>query len=126
MIDQFKNWLNNFEECVNNKDYNSAKALYGYSAKNFGTRNSYSSNMDEYVENQWKVVWELSRMFKFNDVIDFNQYCNYVAVTWQNETKNGSVFTLRQGRATFIFENFNGNLLCVHSHFSTLENINSM
>jgi hypothetical protein len=126
MIDQITNWLNNFEKCVTNKDYNSAKALYSYSAKNFGTRNSYSSNMDEYVENQWKVVWELSRMFKFNDIIDYNKHCNYVSVTWQNETKIGSVFTLRQGRATFIFENFSGNLRCVHSHFSTLENIYSI
>ena len=120
------NWLNNFEKCVVSKDYNSAKALYSYSAKNFGSRSNYSSNIDEYVQNQWKVVWEVSRMFKFNDIIECNKNCNYVAVTWQHETKIGSTFTLRQGRATFIFKNFSGNLLCVHSHFSVLEDINGI
>ena len=119
-------WLKNFEKCVVNKDYNSGKALYSYSAKNFGSISSYSSNIDEYAQKQWKVVWEISRAFKFNDIIDYCEDGKYVAVTWQNETKIGSFFSLRQGRATFIFENYKSNLLCVHSHFSTLENTNIM
>jgi ketosteroid isomerase-like protein len=120
MIQSILSFLNEFEKCVVNKDYSAAKNLYSKSAKNFGTRVDFSSSIDDYVERQWNAVWEISRNFRFNDLLFCDESLNYCLVTWQNETLIDSLFTLRQGRATFIFDKSQRELLCVHSHFSNI------
>lgn len=120
MSTEILTWLSDFQNAVVKRDFASGRNLYSESPNMFGTRVNFSTNIQEYFEQQWRVIWESSWDFKFTKIIEINTNANmgFCAVTWSNMTRVGTEPIYREGRATFIFQNLDGKLQAVHSHIS--------
>ena len=119
-IYSIQNWLNEFERVVNARDYEQGLSMYGKSAVMFGTRVVTSSDVHEYAEKQWRLIWNSSHNFKFSNIVQVIELedLKTCAVLWTNTTVIGKKVDLRMGRATFIFQKYDRGLVAVHSHFS--------
>jgi ketosteroid isomerase-like protein len=119
-IYNIKDWLIEFESSVNNLDFERALSLYVESALLFGTRVSISSDIHDYVDKQWRPIWNASTNFKFTaiELIIESEDLQICAVLWSNSTKIKMRTLARKGRATLIFRKSDGGLKAIHSHFS--------
>ena len=119
-IYRVKDWLMEFESSVNHRDFERALSLYAESVLLFGTRVSISSDANEYVDKQWRPIWNASTNFKFTTIeqIVESEDLQTCAVLWSNATKIKMRTVKRMGRATLIFQKSKDGLKAVHSHFS--------
>lgn len=115
-----ENWLSNFEESVNNRDFKRALGLYSDNAILFGSRVPVSQSIVEYSDLQWSLIWNSSQNFRISKILQLieTDEIKTCAVLWTIETEIDAIIKKRSGRATFIFRRGARALAAVHSHFS--------
>ena len=119
-------WLKTWENKVQNKDFESAKNLFGNDVVSFGTWMNVVEGLEKLCANQWKNVWPTINNFKFLTDSLYIQIspdrllANSILVCDSTGYKrNGSSFK-RNGRATVTLKrvNINDAWKCIHTHFS--------
>lgn len=115
-----RDWLNAFEQAVRKRDFSAGIDLYDNRSTLFGTRVRWSQSVEEYYENQWKVIWNSSSDFRFNQTLQVHDSGAIVtcALLWLNNTVIDDLAVSRSGRATFVLERKMHEILAIHSHFS--------
>ena len=119
-------WFELWENYVVNKDFESAKNLFGNDVVSFGTWMNVVEGLEKLCANQWKSVWPTINNFKF--LIDTlyiqispDRLLANSIVIWDSTgcKKNGNSFK-RDGRATVTLKrnNINDAWKCIHTHFS--------
>ena len=113
-------WLRLFEKYVREKEFDKAKAMYKKSSDLFGTRVTYSSDIEEYQQLQWSKIWNVSEHFTIDKLIKtgVGDPYSFAVALWRNTTVVDQKKIERSGRATFVFEAEEGKLRAIHSHFS--------
>jgi len=113
-------WLETFRDAVQTRNFDLGLSLYSKQSVLFGTRVRLSTDMNSYLEVQWKPIWNSSVNFEFTEIVQFEESGDLVscATTWRNNTTIDGQVVSRTGRATFVFRSFDGTLLAIHSHFS--------
>ena len=119
-------WFKTWEKNVQNKDFESAKNLFGNDVVSFGTWMNVVEGLEKLCANQWKSVWPTINNFKFLTDTLYIQispdrlFANSIVV-WDSTgyKKNGNSFK-RNGRATVTLKrnNINDAWKCIHTHFS--------
>ena len=119
-------WFKTWENKVQNKDFESAKNLFGNDVVSFGTWMNVVEGLEKLCANQWKSVWPTINNFKFLTDTLYIQIspdrllANSILV-WDSTgyKKNGSSFK-RNGRATVTLKRIkiNDAWKCIHTHFS--------
>ena len=119
-------WFKTWENKVQNKDFESAKNLFGNDVVSFGTWMNVVEGLEKLCANQWKSVWPTINNFKFlTDTlyiqISPDRLLANSILFWDSTgyKKNGSSFK-RNGRATATLKrnNINDAWKCIHTHFS--------
>ena len=119
-------WFKTWENKVQNKDFKSAKNLFGNDVVSFGTWMNVVEGLEKLCANQWKSVWPTINNFKFltNTLyiqISPDRLLANSIVVWDSTgcKKNGNSFK-RNGRATVTLKrnNINDTWKCIHTHFS--------
>jgi hypothetical protein len=109
-------WLNDFTECINQRDYERAELLFDQKVISFGTVGRRMMGLKELREQQWEKRWPLNQNFKFGDVsLLVGAPYLIIAVSWECKELDGRE---RQGRATIVLLPFLDKLICRHTHFS--------
>jgi ketosteroid isomerase-like protein len=113
-------WLDAFQNAVRERNFDRGLELYAETPVLFGTRVRVSDNTREYLEAQWKPIWNSSDGFEFTEVLQVEQSENLVtcATIWANVTEIDGQKVSRRGRATFVFRKTDQGLIAVQSHFS--------
>lgn len=118
-----KLWLESFQLCVNQRDYELARSMFSPSVIGFGTVAYMTTGIDELVSEQWEKRWPLNESFQFDlehaKMIPCMPYV-MAALMWSSKEADG---TERKGRATLMLiakKDADGpiELRCCHSHFS--------
>ncbi|HTL28255.1 MAG TPA: nuclear transport factor 2 family protein [Tepidisphaeraceae bacterium] len=117
-----RQWLANFSEVVQRRDYDAGRELFADHVAAFGTIARIVRGLDRLQKQQWSKVWGNTRGYRFDLdelVVDGTSDLIWLAVPWRGEGLNadGSTFP-RTGRVTFILQNIQVQWLCVHSHHS--------
>ena len=113
-------WLKSFEISVKNRDFAKAQALYDSQATLFGTVVVMSQSTEDYQKNQWAVMWNTSKNFKFTEIlrIDVFDSVAIISTMWENTTLVNEEWIERSGRASLCLIKANEQLKAIHSHFS--------
>jgi len=113
-------WLHEFQRCIRKHDYAGAKKLFHANTIGFDTRQGRANSLNDLCEQQWKKSWEFQVGFEF-----LIQGANLIpapglfiiVIEWEaHSTIIGG--NRKHGRSTFVLVDFEGKLLCVHSHNS--------
>jgi len=113
-------WLKSFEFSVKNRDFAKAQALYDSQATLFGTLVGMSQSTENYKKNQWEVIWNTSKNFKFTEIlrIDVFDSVAIISTMWKNTTLVNEEWIERSGRASLCLIKANEQVKAIHSHFS--------
>jgi hypothetical protein len=113
-------WLKSFEFSVKNRDFAKAQALYDSQATLFGTVVVMSQSTDDYKMNQWALIWNTSKNFKFTEIlrIDVFDSVAIISTMWKNTTLVNEEWIERSGRASLCLIKANEQVKAIHSHFS--------
>ena len=121
-----KSWFKSWENYVQNKDFELAKALFHNQVISFGTWMDVVQGLDKLCNDQWKNIWPTITNFEFLTETLFIQispdslFANTILV-WNSVgySKQGKSFE-RTGRATVTLKklNKNSNWKGIHTHFS--------
>ena len=113
-------WLTSFEISVNNRDFEKAQALYDSKATLFGTLVIMSQSTEDYKKNQWGVIWNTSKNFRFSEIlrVDVFDSVAIISTMWKNTTLVNEDWTERSGRASLCLIKANEQVKAIHSHFS--------
>jgi hypothetical protein len=113
-------WLKSFEFSVKNRDFAKAQALYDSQATLFGTVVVMSQSTDDYEMNQWALIWNTSKNFKFTEIlrIDVFDSVAIISTMWKNTTLVNQEWIERSGRASLCLIKANEQVKAIHSHFS--------
>ena len=113
-------WLKSFEISVKNRDFVKAQALYDSQATLFGTLVGMSQSTENYKKNQWEVIWNTSKNFKFTGIlrIDVFDSVAIISAMWTNTTLINEDWIERSGRASLCLIKANEQVKAIHSHFS--------
>ena len=113
-------WLKSFEISVKNRDFTQAQALYDSQATLFGTLVIMSQSIEDYKKNQWAVMWNTSKNFRFSEIlrIDVLDSVAIISTMWENTTLVNEEWIERSGRASLCFIKANEQVKAIHSHFS--------
>ena len=121
-----KLWFKSWENYVQNKDFELAKALFYNEVISFGTWMDIVQGLEKLCNNQWKNIWPTITNFEFLTDTLFIQisrdslFANTILV-WNSVgySEQGKSFE-RTGRATVILKklNKNSNWKGIHTHFS--------
>jgi hypothetical protein len=113
-------WLKSFEFSVKNRDFAKAQALYDSQATLFGTVVVMSQSTDDYEMNQWALIWNTSKNFKFTEIlrIDVFDSVAIISTMWKNTTLVNEEWIERSGRASLCLIKANEQVKAIHSHFS--------
>ena len=113
-------WLKSFEFSVKNRDFAKAQALYDSQATLFGTVVVMSQSTDDYEMNQWALIWNTSKNFKFTEIlrIDVFDSVAIISTMWENTTLVNEEWIERSGRASLCLIKANEQVKAIHSHFS--------
>lgn len=113
-------WLFDFQRAIRSKNYEAGKKLFHRNVIAFGTTINRADVLEPLVEFQWRVSWPHNAKFEYL----VKEACVIpapglfvVAVEWFVPAIliGGNP---RWGRATLVLGNFEGKLLCIHSHHS--------
>lgn len=117
---EISTWLDEFADCVRQRDTDRARPLFSPSCFSYGTRIAEADGLDALVEHQWAPIWETTSGFRFEPdsihVMPANdESVHVVAARWSSVGTD-----LRQGRCTLVLERDTelGSLVAAHSHFS--------
>ena len=113
-------WLKSFEISVKNRDFTQAQALYDSQATLFGTKVIMSQSIEDYKKNQWAVMWNTSKNFRFSEIlrIDVFDSVAIISTMWENTTLVNEEWIERSGRASLCLIKANEQVKAIHSHFS--------
>jgi AAA15 family ATPase/GTPase len=113
-------WLKSFEISVKNRDFAKAQDLYDSQATLFGTVVVMSQSTDDYKKNQWALIWNTSKNFKFTEIlrIDVFDSVAIISTMWENTTLVNEEWIERSGRASLCLIKANEQVKAIHSHFS--------
>ena len=119
-------WFKTWENKVQNKDFESAKNLFGNDVVSFGTWIDIVQGLDQLKLNQWKNIWPTISNFKFLTDSLFIQlspdklFANSIIIWDSIGYKNDGISFERTGRATVTLkrDNLNSNWKGIHTHFS--------
>ena len=113
-------WLKSFEISVKNRDFTQAQALYDSQATLFGTLVIMSQSIEDYKKNQWAVMWNTSKNFRFSEIlrIDVLDSVAIISTMWENTTLVNEEWIERSGRASLCLIKANEQVKAIHSHFS--------
>ena len=113
-------WLKSFEISVKNLDFTQAQALYDSQATLFGTLVIMSQSIEDYKKNQWAVMWNTSKNFRFSEIlrIDVFDSVAIISTMWENTTLVNEEWIERSGRASLCLIKANEQVKAIHSHFS--------
>lgn len=113
-------WLKSFEISVKNRDFTQAQALYDSQATLFGTLVIMSQSIEDYKKNQWAVMWNTSKNFRFSEIlrIDVFDSVAIISTMWENTTLVNEEWIERSGRASLCLIKANEQVKAIHSHFS--------
>ena len=113
-------WLKSFEISVKNLDFTQAQALYDSQATLFGTLVIMSQSIEDYKKNQWAVMWNMSKNFRFSEIlrIDVLDSVAIISTMWENTTLVNEEWIERSGRASLCLIKANEQVKAIHSHFS--------
>jgi len=113
-------WLKSFEISVKNRDFEKAQALYDSQATLFGTLVGMSQSTENYKKNQWEVIWNTSKNFKFTGIlrIDVFDSVAIISAMWKNTTLINEDWIERSGRASLCLIKASDQVKAIHSHFS--------
>ena len=113
-------WLKSFEISVKNRDFTQAQALYDSQATLFGTLVIMSQSIEDYKKNQWAVMWNTSKNFRFSEIlrIDVFDSVAIISTMWKNTTLVNEDWIERSGRASLCLIKANEQVKAIHSHFS--------
>lgn len=111
-------WLDEFADCVRQRDTERARPMFSPSCFSYGTRVAEADGLDALVEHQWAPIWETTSGFTFEpDSVHVmsaeDGSVQVVAARWSS--MGGG---LRRGRCTLVLEREQHGLVAVHSHFS--------
>ena len=118
--EDIQRWLLAFQKCVRKRDYEKSRELFHSNVIGFGTESKRDNNIVDLDANDWKKAW--GNMLAFEFVIKDAGVIPapgmfVIAIDWLSRSPiYGGSNT--NGRATIVLVNFDGKLLCVHSHFS--------
>ncbi len=117
---EISTWLDEFADCVRQRDTDRARPMFSSSCFSYGTRVAEADGLDALVKHQWAPIWETTSGFIFEpDSIHVmaakDGSVHVVAARWSSVGTD-----LRQGRCTLVLERDagQGDLVAVHSHFS--------
>jgi ketosteroid isomerase-like protein len=114
-------WLDAWGAMIRARDIDAARRLFAEDVIAFRSLSEAMIGRDELERNQWEPIWNRTRGFRFEDhtVVFDNSREAVVAATWSSEGEGeaGRLYP-RRGRATLAFRRENGDLVCIHSHFS--------
>lgn len=115
-------WLFEFQRCIRSKNYTKARTLFHSRVIAFGTSVNRADSLDRLEERQWRKRWPDNGRFEYlvkSASVIPGAGMFVVAVEWCVPSPvigaNG-----RNGRATLVLLDFDGKLLCAHSHHSEL------
>ena len=113
-------WLKSFEISVKNRDFGKAQDLYDSQATLFGTLVIKSQSTEDYKKNQWAVIWNMSKNFRFSEIlrIDVFDSVAIISAMWKNTTLINEDWIERSGRASLCLIKANEQVKAIHSHFS--------
>lgn len=117
-----RQWLTDFSEVVQQRDYPSGRKLFAKQVAAFGTIARIVCGLDRLEKQQWQKVWGNTRGYRFDLhdlVVDGTSEMIWIAVPWRGDglRADGRSF-LRTGRVTFILQHIDGQWVAVHSHHS--------
>lgn len=118
-------WLETFANCVQTRDYETAKCLFLEDSLCYGTVMESTHSLTDLVDLQWHKVWEATEGFAFHPDKTFilgadDDPTVVIMALWSSRT-NGEVKQLRQGRCTITLvsdESKDLGFTAVHTHFS--------
>jgi hypothetical protein len=117
---EISTWLDEFADCVRQRDTERARPLFSSNCFSYGTRVAEADGLDALVEHQWAPIWDTTSGFTFEpDSIHVmpadDGSVRVVAARWSSVGTD-----LRQGRCTLVLarDTTQGALMAVHSHFS--------
>lgn len=124
MIERAQAWLGAWQDCIRERNYTQARALFDDGITAFGTVKARMSGLDELVREQWRPVWEHTRAFEFDlarcaVVLAGADHC-VIALPWSCIAlpRGDRPEYQRSGRASIVLRDDAGALRCVHTHFS--------
>ena len=113
-------WLDEFADCVRQRDTERARPLFSPSCFSYGTRVAEADGLDALVEHQWSPIWDTTSGFTFEPssirvMPASDGSVHVVAARWSSMGTD-----LRHGRCTLVLERDTDQsaLVAVHSHFS--------
>lgn len=120
-------WMARWAEAIRNLDYDTGRELFAGDVVAFGTWTGAMRGIDDLVADQWMQVWPHTRGFEFIDPVVVAQVQDLAAVAteWRSEGKSAEGWFERQGRATLVLVRAEGDIACVHSHFSLVPGTDS-
>lgn len=118
--EDIQRWLFGFQRAIRSEDYEAGKKLFHRNVVGFGTNVTRADSLETLVEHQWRARWPNNGKFEYlvKDVRVIPAPGLFViALEWFVPSVIVGGHT-RLGRATFVLADFDGKLLCVHSHHS--------
>lgn len=117
---QISAWLEEFADCVRQRDTDRARPLFSPNCFSYGTRVAEAEGLDALVEHQWAPIWETTSGFTFEPnsthvMPAADGSVHVVAARWSSVGTD-----LRRGRCTLVLEQDveQRALVAIHSHFS--------
>ena len=121
-IAPLRQWLRDWQACVQAGDFAGGRALCAPELLAFGTRAEMVEGLDDVMEHQWRHVWPRIRGFtvrvdEARGGIDGDR--GWVAAQWDSlgVRPDGTTFP-RPGRLSILFDCRDGRWLATHTHFS--------
>ena len=127
LAERTREWLLEMQRCVRARDFDCGRALFADDVFSFGTRAPVAGSAAELEREQWREVWTRTAGFTFEverarAIVEGRLSC--IALPWRSLGLPGEVAFERRGRATLVLavrddgDDREGDLVCVHSHFS--------
>lgn len=114
-------WLGDFQKAIQHEDYPAGRRLFHQNVVAFGTSVNRADSLDYLEERQWKDRWPRNHHFQYliqTARVVPSPGMFVVAVEWKCPSSLIVRRPPRSGRATIVLADFEGKLLCVHSHHS--------
>lgn len=112
-------WMNLFQTCIRNRDYETGLTLFHQESFTFEA-NGESRHGLKSLENHWRIEWPSMVQFEFDlehaSIIPASPVF-LIACTWSHKGFLVGIEDSR-GRGTFCLAVFERGLLCVHAHNS--------
>lgn len=114
-------WLNDYEKCCRNRNYEGARKLFHEKVILIGTHSDSCTSIDEAINQEWQWEWPKQIAFTFDigsAKIVPGQGFYVLALPWESRPVIIGPPT-NYGRATIVLAQFeDGTLKCLHMHTS--------